>query len=40
MTVARSDLRSGSQDIAFALRDAKSGETRDAGGVFVSGEQP
>ncbi|MEI9991946.1 MAG: cytochrome c oxidase accessory protein CcoG [Rhizomicrobium sp.] len=40
VTVARPDLRDGSQDIDFVLRDAKGGETREAGAVFVSGEQP
>jgi cytochrome c oxidase accessory protein FixG len=40
LTVARPDLRNGSQDIAFELREAKSGESREAGAVFVSGDQP
>ncbi len=40
VTVARPDLRDGSHDIDFTLREAKSGETRAAGAVFVSGAEP
>jgi cytochrome c oxidase accessory protein FixG len=37
VNVSRRALHSGSQDIAFSLRDARTGEERTAGAVFVSG---
>jgi len=37
VTVPRGALHAGSQNIAFALQDARTGETRNAGAVFVSG---
>ncbi|HEY0105566.1 MAG TPA: cytochrome c oxidase accessory protein CcoG [Rhizomicrobium sp.] len=40
VTVARKDLAGGSQDIGFALREARTGERRVAGAVFVSGGTP
>ena len=40
VTVSRHELQTGSQDIEFVLRESKSGETRAAGAVFVSGEEP
>jgi hypothetical protein len=38
VTVDRKSLRAGSQDIAFTLRDAKTGENRKAQAVFITGE--
>ena len=38
VTVPRQNLHAGSQDIAFTLRDARTGEGRRAEAVFISGE--
>jgi cytochrome c oxidase accessory protein FixG len=40
LTAARPDLRGGRRDIEFTLKDATTGEVRDADAVFVSGGAP